>query len=188
MRPDNFPYSMLMIMGLGERAAARREQLGLTQQQIADHCHVKQPSIAALEAGETQRPRFLDELAEILKTTKHWLKTGEEDHEAGGEEPATVDLDGAMAVVAAIMQVSIDYPNYVTEDPAFFMKVAGEVVSAYKQREIPFTVDAYQNSLTLSYEAIRDNYTITPSDEEVAHEVKRVVRYWELDAARRTRT
>jgi transcriptional regulator with XRE-family HTH domain len=64
---------------LGQRARERRKELGLSQENVGKHCSVSQEAIRQMETGELQRPpRYLDELAEILQTTKEWLKSGRE--------------------------------------------------------------------------------------------------------------
>lgn len=73
----------------GKRVAARREQLGLSQTQLAeritecarelsgpDALVVSQQSIAQLEAGGVRRPRYLLELAFALERPPEWLISG----------------------------------------------------------------------------------------------------------------
>lgn len=64
---------------LGSRASARRDYLKLTQTDVANFCGVTQQAIQKMEDGEVLRPRYMDELAEILKVNKIWLKTGKGD-------------------------------------------------------------------------------------------------------------
>jgi DNA-binding XRE family transcriptional regulator len=61
---------------LGQRARARREELGLTQKRIAAACGVTQQAYEKLEGGDVRRPRYLPELADILQTSPRWLLTG----------------------------------------------------------------------------------------------------------------
>jgi transcriptional regulator with XRE-family HTH domain len=58
------------------RVRSRREELGLTQSQIARACDITQQAYMKLENGETKRPRFLLELAEILQTSPGWILNG----------------------------------------------------------------------------------------------------------------
>lgn len=62
---------------MGQRVLERRKLLGLSQEQLADFCKVSQQAIDQLEGNLVRRPRYIDDLAVALKTTKEWLKTGE---------------------------------------------------------------------------------------------------------------
>jgi transcriptional regulator with XRE-family HTH domain len=64
------------MTNIGKRAKERREELGLSQTQVGDACGVTQQAIEKLEAGEVRRPRYLDDLADKLLTTKKWLQDG----------------------------------------------------------------------------------------------------------------
>lgn len=64
------------MTSIGKRAKERREELELSQTEVGDACGVTQQAIEKLEAGEVRRPRYLDDLAEKLLTTKQWLQTG----------------------------------------------------------------------------------------------------------------
>jgi len=70
---------------LGTRVRARREELELTQKQLALNCGggVSQPSIYQVENGETLHPRFLLRLADALGVTPQWLM-GESDTPSPG--------------------------------------------------------------------------------------------------------
>lgn len=64
--------------GLGARVKLLREERGWSQAELASHLpNVKQQSIDQLERGKVVRPRFLPELADILKTSVPWLLTGD---------------------------------------------------------------------------------------------------------------
>jgi transcriptional regulator with XRE-family HTH domain len=54
-------------MDLALALAARREKLGLTQQQLAVLTGIKQPMIARIENGQMPTPRTLQRLAKALK-------------------------------------------------------------------------------------------------------------------------
>ena len=64
---------------LAERCRQRRKKLNLTQQQLATACGLSQVSIAWIEAGITQRPRNILQLATALKCNPFWLLFGESD-------------------------------------------------------------------------------------------------------------
>lgn len=67
---------------LPDRLKFAREQLNLSQQQVADAVGMKQPSYYQLEAGKTKRSRFINDIAKVLKTDVDWLMTGEGNYHA----------------------------------------------------------------------------------------------------------
>ncbi|HDL6968858.1 TPA: helix-turn-helix transcriptional regulator [Yersinia enterocolitica] len=69
-------------MSLAERVKERREAIGITQTELADKVGIKQQSIASIENGETKNPRKIFELAQALKCSVHWLKTGNQESNA----------------------------------------------------------------------------------------------------------
>lgn len=69
-------------MSLAERVRERREAIGITQTELADKVGIKQQSIASIENGETKNPRKIFELAQALKCSVHWLKTGQQEANA----------------------------------------------------------------------------------------------------------
>lgn len=62
---------------LAERVAKRREQLGLSQKNLAEKIQVSQQSINKIESGQTRSPRNLDKLAEALEVSPQWLLFGD---------------------------------------------------------------------------------------------------------------
>lgn len=69
-------------MSLANRVKERRDVLGITQTELADKVGIKQQSIASIENGETKNPRKIFELAQALKCSAHWLKTGQQESNA----------------------------------------------------------------------------------------------------------
>lgn len=63
---------------LGQRIRARREELGLTQEQIASQIGIKQQSYQAIESGNVKKPRYLYEISLALKCDMAWLLSGKE--------------------------------------------------------------------------------------------------------------
>jgi len=57
----------------GNRVAARREKLGISQTALAKAVGMRQQGIDAIEQGRVKRPRLLRELVSALKTTEDWL-------------------------------------------------------------------------------------------------------------------
>ncbi len=62
---------------LPDRLKFAREQINLSQQQVADAVGMKQPSYYQLEAGKSKRSRFISDIARVLKTDVDWLMYGE---------------------------------------------------------------------------------------------------------------
>ncbi len=62
---------------IADRVRNRMKALGIKQAKLAKRCGVEQPQLSRLLSGETQYPRYINELAIALQTTVNWLKTGE---------------------------------------------------------------------------------------------------------------
>ncbi|MFP9227575.1 helix-turn-helix domain-containing protein [Pectobacterium cacticida] len=67
---------------ISERLKQKRLELGMTQAELAHSAGVKQQSIQLIEAGITKRPRFLFEIAKVLKCDPSWLQYGNGDGKA----------------------------------------------------------------------------------------------------------
>lgn len=61
---------------ISDRLKQKRSELNLTQSELAFKAGVKQQSIQQIEAGVTQRPRFLFEIANALQCDPAWLQYG----------------------------------------------------------------------------------------------------------------
>ncbi|EOC1555905.1 helix-turn-helix transcriptional regulator [Cronobacter dublinensis] len=61
---------------LSERLKKKRLERNMTQTELATKAGVKQQSIQLIEAGVTQRPRFLFEIAQALDCDPLWLQYG----------------------------------------------------------------------------------------------------------------
>ncbi|EKY1951560.1 helix-turn-helix transcriptional regulator [Cronobacter sakazakii] len=61
---------------LSERLKKKRLERNMTQTELASKAGVKQQSIQLIEAGVTQRPRFLFEIAQGLDCDPLWLQYG----------------------------------------------------------------------------------------------------------------
>lgn len=62
---------------MSHRLKQKREEMNLSQAQLAVKAGMKQQSLQAIEAGLTKRPRFLFELANALHCDPHWLLYGD---------------------------------------------------------------------------------------------------------------
>ncbi len=64
---------------VGQRVRQRRWMLGMTQQQLADHCSVSMQAVSAWENGRAQTitAPHLFCLADVLRVDPRWLATGE---------------------------------------------------------------------------------------------------------------
>lgn len=63
---------------ISQRVKQRRNDIGLTQAEVAELAGITQQSYQQIEAGETKRPRHLLEIAQALRCTANWLMFGEE--------------------------------------------------------------------------------------------------------------
>ncbi|PXZ06332.1 DNA-binding protein [Gilliamella apicola] len=63
---------------LGQRIRARREELGLTQEQVAQQVGIKQQSYQAIESGSVKKPRHLYEISVALQCDMAWLLSGKD--------------------------------------------------------------------------------------------------------------
>ncbi|NKB77625.1 MAG: helix-turn-helix domain-containing protein [Gammaproteobacteria bacterium] len=64
-------------MELGQRAKQRREELGLTQDQVAKFIGVSQEAVNLMEKRDSRSNRNVVKLAEILRVDPNWLTTGQ---------------------------------------------------------------------------------------------------------------
>lgn len=71
---------------ISERVKHRRIEMNLSQCQLARMAGMKQQSLFAIEAGNTQRPRRLFELARALKCDPEWLLFGDTPHPVPAQE------------------------------------------------------------------------------------------------------
>jgi transcriptional regulator with XRE-family HTH domain len=61
---------------ISERLKQKRSVLNLTQSELAEKAGVSQQSIQQIEAGKTDRPRRLFEIAAALNCNPAWLLYG----------------------------------------------------------------------------------------------------------------
>lgn len=83
-------------MTISLRLKSRRLELGLTQHQLAQLAGVRQQTIHRIEAGTSNRPRHLVEIADALNCQAKWLLFGDESScpdcslDAAGEHHASI--------------------------------------------------------------------------------------------------
>ncbi|AWK42629.1 MULTISPECIES: helix-turn-helix domain-containing protein [Photorhabdus] len=61
---------------LSERLKRKRSEMNMTQSDLAGRVGMTQQSIQLIEAGITKRPRFIFEIANVLKCDPSWLLYG----------------------------------------------------------------------------------------------------------------
>ncbi len=69
--------NLAMIDSLPRRVKELREQLGLTQSELARRLDIKPQAIQALEAGKVKRPRFIVPLARELGVSPEFIEAGD---------------------------------------------------------------------------------------------------------------
>ena len=89
---------------LGERVVERREELKMSQTQLAKKVGISQQSLSAIEKGETKRPRNISDLARALSTTVSYLETGQR---APGANYVGVNQSDGLISPSASSQVEI---------------------------------------------------------------------------------
>ena len=62
---------------ISQRLKKKREEMNLSQAQLAKKVGMRQQSLQAIEAGTTKRPRYLFALAPALHCDPKWLLYGE---------------------------------------------------------------------------------------------------------------
>ena len=76
---NSFAYPILdknTGMSIGKRAREARREAKLTQGYVCDKIGIKQPTLSALETGESEGTAFLGTLASVLGVNALWLQTG----------------------------------------------------------------------------------------------------------------
>ena len=63
-------------MTIGQRAKSARERLGLSQTYVAERIGIKQPTLSALESGDSAGSIYTASLASVLQVNALWLETG----------------------------------------------------------------------------------------------------------------
>ncbi|ENA1773843.1 helix-turn-helix domain-containing protein [Yersinia ruckeri] len=85
----------------GERLLARREELGLTQEDLAAKAGITRMAISKIELGMTQKPRAdnLFSLAKALHVNPNWLVSGKGDKEATQQAPVRINNASPIDVI-----------------------------------------------------------------------------------------
>lgn len=96
---------------MGARVRQRREELKLTQKQLADAVGCSQPMIKKIEAGS--RTSLGRKLAQALGTTLEWLETGQAGPAPALQQAQTGSSFDENVSVAAIGQREVPVINYV---------------------------------------------------------------------------
>ena len=66
-----------MLMGIGDRIRRSREQIGLSQSELARRLGIRPQSVQQWEDGKTEpRPKKYQDIASALEVDKSWLQTG----------------------------------------------------------------------------------------------------------------
>lgn len=115
---------------LAERVRAARQAAGLSQMELAQRVGIKQPSLAAIEAGETKRPRFLMDLARALNVAPEWLERGDPMPTPGSQPDTPIlgarDLPVYAAAEGGVGEVILTYDAIEwVQRPAPLMGVPG---------------------------------------------------------------
>ncbi|MGF7160149.1 phage repressor protein C with HTH and peptisase S24 domain [Rhodoligotrophos appendicifer] len=93
---------------LAARVKAAREALGLSQPALAERVGMSQQGIGAIEAGKSDRPKKLREIARVLGTTEGWLlgETEDQGSPENREADSTYPLHQPNAEVRGAVKLS----------------------------------------------------------------------------------
>lgn len=62
---------------MGERIKQLRQALGMTQQEFADHLHIKRGAVANYEVGRNASDTVIAMICREFSVNERWLRTGE---------------------------------------------------------------------------------------------------------------
>lgn len=137
-------------MTIAARVKARREELAMTQSELATKAGTTQQSIQQLEDGEVRRPRYLIELAAALKCDAEYLLHGKGSQNfsyAGPEKEGAsyplISWISAGSWVEAVEPYSIESveqwfkSDEHIEGRGFWLKVDGDSMTAPTGLSIP---------------------------------------------------
>lgn len=74
-----------MEQTIGQRIKSSRQDLGMSQKELAELVHVSDRSVQAYESDEVVPYRVLRQLAEVLNKPTAWILHGDEAQESPGE-------------------------------------------------------------------------------------------------------
>lgn len=84
-------YNSRNMATFGQRVKKRREELEMSQDDLAKKAGLTQPTISNIESGRNKGSTFAVQLASALKCSPHWLATGRGAKEVGANtEPGPV--------------------------------------------------------------------------------------------------
>lgn len=86
-------------MTIGQRAKSAREALNLSQKHVADRIGIKQPTLSALETGDSSGSIYTASLAAVLGVNALWLETGR-----GPEKPELLNDNQAFDEIIELIQ------------------------------------------------------------------------------------
>lgn len=130
---------------LPERLKYAREQLNMSQSEVAEAVGMKQPSYHQLESGKTQRSRYINEIANVLKVDVDWLVYGKGKAKKGSEaNQADLLAEGAVILIGG----STNYP--LVKIP--YLDIKASCGPGYVNEENP---EAHTQSFTVEF--LRNN-------------------------------
>lgn len=91
---------------VGPRIAARRAELGIRQNKLAQAVGMTQQGIQSIEGGEVERPKKLREIARALSTTEDYLLGKTKDPRDPDLDPET-DFDTVPRPISGILEIDV---------------------------------------------------------------------------------
>lgn len=116
---------------MGLRVVARRQDLGLSQTQLAERVGMKQQGIVSIEGGGVKRPRLIKEIASVLQTSQDWLLfgTGPEVISDVVEDDVGFGVVPVVGEIAAGGRIDVDSEQFSEAEPLFEIRVPFQVPS-----------------------------------------------------------
>ncbi|MCQ2989025.1 XRE family transcriptional regulator [Pseudomonas tremae] len=140
---------------LASRVLAKRTELGMSQQQLADRAGVSQVTIQHLESGRNLTSKKLVDIGRALNVSAEWLMSGESDtrrehsNVADTRQPdryyryPVISWVSAGAWAEAVEPYpagssdSYQYSDYQAKGPAFWLEVKGDSMTAPNGVSVP---------------------------------------------------
>ena len=123
---------------LSKRVKQARKALGLTQEKLGEKVGVSQESIRKIEAGETEMPHYIKELAVALDCSLSWLIEG-----TGTMKPSTNPMDAWLFESIGFLTTS--QKKLVSEFISGIVSKNEEIISELSRSAIPKKISDYES-------------------------------------------
>lgn len=143
---------------LKDRIYAKRTELNLSQQQLAERAHVSQVTIQHLESGRNATSKRLVDIAKALGVSAEWLMSGKEAPKQAESDPSNVRMVAqpnqifrypviSWVAAGAWAEAVEPFPpgfsdryemsDYDSKGPAFWLEVKGDSMTSPVGQSVP---------------------------------------------------